>query len=136
VRQSLQVLLPRLPREPVREGEEWSWHVAIDALPKEQGGASNVRGNIEFRARVVGAEPRGVVIGVDFESSAEGLIVTDDAQQRFTSKGQGTAQVVFAPDKQQVVESIATQEETISRSDHTVTTSHSMRLVAEEPAAE
>ncbi len=115
----------------MRSGEEWSWEVPIRAAPRDEGSSSSVRGNIEFTARVFGTEPRGIVIELEFESASEGLIVTDEERHEFVTSGKGKGRVVWSPPTQRVVESIATQTESLSHGGRTVETTHSLRLLAE-----
>lgn len=131
VRGALAILRPRFPRERIRSGEEWSWSAPVRVRPRDVEDPSQLQGNIDFRARVIGTEPRGVVLEVQFDNSSEGTIRGDEEDHPVRSEGSGRGRVVWSPQTQQIVESVAKQTQTVTHADRVVEATHTLRLVAE-----
>ena len=61
LREAIDHLTPRLPREPVRQGESWSWDIPTSLSPWDEDDelTTKLTGNARMTARLLGADPQG-----------------------------------------------------------------------------
>lgn len=99
IRQTLDVALPRIPREAVRTDETWTWSIPVEVVGSEGVGVE-AGGNMNVTAAVLGQVESSYLIDLQLEGELRVAInVGEGSSAVSNADGSGQGQVLWQPER-------------------------------------